>query len=397
VTHSVARQLSLSLCRAVPSTVLYQLNIAMNKPDRRPKDSYEAGVGPPPYRIEEVRPNSVFLVEHEGPPASEPASVSMMGINDGEWAERARLAAGLDPTDSVKQATADADALVAFSKAPKEAWLEGQTTQTMANVMAVVKLKSGGVLLFNPAVIHAGTETAAWLAEMGPVRYIVAGSSAHSVHLAEVVTQHPDAKMIGPPGTQDKLVAAGVLPRGKLDAVLATQHDALAINAELAADGVKLYPIEGDAATQAIVAVADRTALEVDILYKHRSVCGCAQCHAPSYRERPDYAIVRTLGRVLLSAPNSPAGYLPHYRYEMMDPSAAIAMFMGPYGPASDGSGTQKMAASLREFLAADFDSAISGHTKNPVPAADFRQSIDLAWRRLDGKPLAEQTARVRA
>jgi hypothetical protein len=29
----------------------------MNKPDRRPKDSYEAGVGPPPYRIEEVRPN----------------------------------------------------------------------------------------------------------------------------------------------------------------------------------------------------------------------------------------------------------------------------------------------------------------------------------------------------
>jgi hypothetical protein len=72
-----------------------------------------------------------------------------------------------------------------------------------------------------------------------------------------------------------------------------------------------------------------------------------------------------------------------------MDPTAAITALSGPHGPAKDGSSPGRMAASLRRFLAADFDTAISAHASYPVPAASFRASIDKAWRWLDGKPLA--------
>lgn len=47
----------------------------------------------------------------------------------------------------------------------------------------------------------------------------------------------------------------------------------------------------------------------------------------------------------------------------MMDPAAGLTAMFGPYAPAADGSSATKMAASLRTFLAADFDTAVSGHS----------------------------------
>jgi len=379
--------------RIVPPELLYRaITVTMHKPSQRPKDQIDSGLPGDPYTVTAVKPGSVWAVRYDGPQVTDPFALSMMGLTPDEWCQASIAAARGASDGNTDAAWRDAQVTTAYMKTSHEQWLEGQTGQKFPLTSAVVKLPTGGVLLYTPTVVHPDTEAGRWLDllvdAMGPVKYIVIGSAFHTLHLPEVIKRYPDAAVIGTPMAADKLAAVGALPRGALDHSATTASDLDVVNRALAADNVELFVIEGDCAVQSITAVAHGTALEVDILYGHHAACPCDTCSDDNLREDPALAMMRTFWRVFIDAPNSPTGMLPHYRYEMMDPTGAFALFAGPHGAAPNGSSCRRMAASLRRFLAADFNMAISTHALHPIPATDFRRSIDLAWRWLDGSSL---------
>ena len=87
----------------------------------------------------------------------------------------------------------------------------------------------------------------------------------------------------------------------------------------------------------------------------------------------------------LISKPNSPNGFLPNYRFQMMDPNSFGAMSYDK--PISDGSSCNAMANSLREILKLDFESGLGVHI-SLQSREEFKKNIDAAWNWLDGKSL---------
>ena len=73
--------------------------------------------------------------------------------------------------------------------------------------MIVVKLDSGGVLLYAPVKIHKEAKELlySWLESIGPIEYVVVASSAHTLFLPDVVESFPNAKIIGPKFAEEKL------------------------------------------------------------------------------------------------------------------------------------------------------------------------------------------------
>lgn len=68
--------------------------------------------------------------------------------------------------------------------------------------MTVVRLPEDGLWLCSPVPIDDAL--AAELAELGPVRWLVAPNRFHHVHLEEVVRRYPDAVLLGAPGLPEK-------------------------------------------------------------------------------------------------------------------------------------------------------------------------------------------------
>lgn len=68
--------------------------------------------------------------------------------------------------------------------------------------MTVVRLSDGGLWLHSPVPID--DETAAELAELGPVRHIVAPNLFHHLHLGPVIERYPEAEVWGVPGLAKK-------------------------------------------------------------------------------------------------------------------------------------------------------------------------------------------------
>ena len=83
--------------------------------------------------------------------------------------------------------------------------------------MFVVRLNNGEVLLYCPVRVHDDSRLSRLLDGLGPVRYIVMGSSYHSLHLPSVVRRYPEAAVIGSRQGEVKLRAVSALPRGRFD------------------------------------------------------------------------------------------------------------------------------------------------------------------------------------
>jgi len=68
--------------------------------------------------------------------------------------------------------------------------------------MTVIRLSDGGLWLHSPVPIDDRLADA--LAELGPVRHLVAPNCFHHVHLEGVRARYPEAKLWGAPGLDDK-------------------------------------------------------------------------------------------------------------------------------------------------------------------------------------------------
>lgn len=135
----------------------------------RPKDCLESGLGPTTdlYRVKEVKPDSVFLVEYDSSIIFPPGDLAMHGMSQDDWINASVAAADRDPKDTADAAVADAIALVEYSTKSKGEWVEGTTGQRFPMTMVVAKLKSGGTLLYSPVIVHDGTPFAQWLESQG--------------------------------------------------------------------------------------------------------------------------------------------------------------------------------------------------------------------------------------
>ena len=235
---------------------------------------------------------------------------------------------------------------------------QGKTKETITAVgtpnlaMIVVKLNSGGVLLYSPVRVREDCDLGSWLKTLGPVKYVVLGSSGHTLMIPSVVKSFPNAKFVGSEVAWMKLNNFEGFPKKKPDFMSTNKQELEELNMELEPEGVKFYNIDGDCATSALVGIADKTALMVDLIY---TIHGKEMVSL----EKDDIDKISYSTRLfkwrLTSSPNSPNNALPPYRFWMMDPTCPMSALL-PINVPKDGSASITMAASLREMLKEDID-----------------------------------------
>ena len=99
----------------------------------------------------------------------------------------------------------------------------------------------------------------------------------------------------------------------------------------------------------------------------------------------PEDWFVRLFRYTTMAKPNSPSGYLPTYRYQLMDANSLGVMLYDQ--PAWDGSSCGTMAKSLREVVKCPFLFAHGVHF-DKMDRATYIDGLDKNWNWLDGKPL---------
>ena len=253
--------------------------------------------------------------------------------------------------------------------------------------MMVVRLNNGELLLYAPVKIHKEAKEliCSWLESIGIVKWVVVASAAHTLCLPDVVKAYPEAKVIGPKVAEEKLKNINVLE--KFDYRTDDENDLMRLNVELQEEGVELFSVDGDVIANAVLClVQNEVILECDLIYGHQDGHGLLNLNESTLKQwKPEDFTQRLFKFRLISKPNSPNGFLPNYRFWLMDPESLGAMTYSP--PAKDGSSSRIMADSLRKVLEKDYKVAVGVHfdimTRN-----EFQGSIDSAWNWLDGEPL---------
>ena len=121
-------------------------------------------------------------------------------------------------------------------------------------------------------------------------------------------------------------------------------------------------------------------------MYGHHDGHGLLDLDEAALKQwRTEDFMTRLFKMRLLTKPNSPNGFLPNYRFWCMDPASLGALMYEP--PAKDGSSRTTMAASLRNVLSLQYDTAIGVHF-DKMTKDEFKNSINSAWNWLDGKSL---------
>jgi len=363
------------------------------KPGKAPlRDRYDC-TGKSPYTTKEIKPGQIWQVQFD---------MENFGFTDKASKEEAKVM-GMDPTTEKSQKTSMLAAAQFGDKALEVAKKDFETAQfwfnkeTLADEEVfkvgcfplntfVVKLNSGSLLLYAPVRIRDEVGFGAWLDLLGPVEWIVVASSYHTLHIQSVAERYPNAKIIGSPAAEDKLNFVNGLIRKKFDYNSTDENDLKAANSKLEKEGVQLFCVDGDVACNAVVAIAHNIAIECDLIYGHHDGEGMFGLTKETFREfRPEDWIDRFTKYSIISKPSSPHGFLPNYRYQIMDPKSLGAMSYEM--PAPDGSSCNIMANSLRKLLNLEFESAIGPHIQIQT-RENFRKNIDAAWNWLDGKPL---------
>ena len=288
-----------------------------------------------------------------------------------------------------RQASAMAHEDIATVKRLMAAGIQSEEDREMSYTrenMIVVRLKSGGLLLYAPVKIHEETELGEFLRDKGPVEWIVAPSSEHNLQLPAVIEKYPNAKIVATNVCEKKLQYINALPRGEIDYDYTKKEVIEKLNAIMKDEGVEMSFIDGDCCTNALMLVAHHVLLECDILYTHDDGEGILMLDQEEFRKfHPKDTMWRVFKYRLTSKPNCPHGFLPPYRYWSMDPQGIWPMVPNP--PLEDGSSSITMANSLRKALSMDFDTATGVHLK-VLDGDKFRRSVNANWNWLDGKPL---------
>ena len=217
--------------------------------------------------------------------------------------------------------------------------------------MMVVKLNSGGLLLYAPVKVHKDAEhlLVKFLESLGPVKYLVAASSAHTLCLPDAIKAFPDAKVAGPKQAEEKIKYINVVE--KFDYVTDDKDSLQQLNNALANEGVELFELEGDLPCNAVLGVVDKKLLlECDVCYGHHDGLGIFDLDANKLNKwKPEDTMMRNFKFTMIDKPTSKYGFLPNYRFWLMDPnSMGVLMYEQP---AKDGSDRDKMAASIRNVL----------------------------------------------
>ena len=235
-------------------------------------------------------------------------------------------------------------------------------------------------------ILHAHCKMTIHLLYEGRVEWIVIASGAHTLNIKPVVARYPDAKIIGPPQAEAKLKFIDALPRGNLD-FNSTNPDHLAeVNASLESEGMKLFNVAGDVATNALVAVfEEKQLMSCDLLYTHVDGGFLTMSKDRFEKFLPEDWFMRLFRYNTTTKPNSPHGILPVYRFHMMNPSSIGAMLYEQ--PAWDGSSCKIMADSLRELIKVPFEFANGVHF-DQIDRDAYVRGVDDNWNWLDGKPL---------
>jgi len=251
--------------------------------------------------------------------------------------------------------------------------------------MLVVKLNSGGLLLYAPTRVRDEAGFAEWLNSLGKVEYLVVASSFHTLSLPAVLARYPEAVVIGAPQAEAKLNHVNALVRKQLDYNSFDSESLQNVNSTLEKEGVKIVPVPGDLLTNVTMVIAHGFILTCDLLYTLDE----GECMGVSNEEwlefKDKHRMLRLFKFLNINKPNSPNGHLAKYRFMFMDHTGMG--LMGYDKPAKDGSTCSTMATSLRGVLKEDFTSAAGVHA-GVMNREKFRKSIDVTWKWLDGKPL---------
>jgi len=262
-----------------------------------------------------------------------------------------------------------------------------RAAEPFINRMIVVKMNNGDVMLYSPVRVREENGFAEWLESIGPVKWLVLGSSAHTLEIPSVLDRYPEATCIGSRDAWMKIKHVPGVTKTSPDFDYTNSEDLERLNNLLAEEGVKFHFINGDCATSALVVIAHKTALEVDLIYS-RCDGGILNCTKDELLSKEDKHQERLFKLALASSPTSPNNALPPYRFWMMDPSNDLSSLLLTK-PKKDGSSCQDMANSLRSVLKEDFTQAAGVHY-NKMDRDTFTKSMDLNWRWLDGKSLLE-------
>merc|ERR1719285_587930 len=237
----------------------------------------------------------------------------------------------------------------------------------------VVKLNSGAVLLYAPVRVRDEVDFGSWLESLGSVDWLVVASSFHTLYLPSVLARYPQAKVIGAQQAEDKLNYVGALVRKRFDFNMSKEGDLEKVNKILEPEGVKLFSIEGDVCTNAILAIAHGVLLSIDLIYGnvHGGLFGWTK----EDMQGDSFAVWRLFKHMACDKPNSPNGFLANYRFLMMDHTGMGQMLHTP--TAKDGSSCVLMAESLRDVLCQKFTSAEGVHFgEKTMSRDDYRRNI---------------------
>ena len=311
--------------------------------------------------------------------------MKVTGLDLDDEKTAAKIMRGAESYGRQASAVAHEDIAAAKRILESESLSEEDREMTFATEnMIVVRLRSGGLILYAPVRIHE--ELGEFLNDKGPVEWIVAPSSEHNLQLPAVIEKYPNARIVATKINEKKLQYLNALPRGTIDYDYTKKEDLEKLNEVMKVDGVEMSFIDGDCCTNALFLVAHRVVMECDILYTHDDGEGFLMLDQEEFRK---FHSKDTFWRIfkyrLMSKPNCPHGFLPPYRYWSMDPQGLWPMV--PNAPLADGSSSKIMAESLRKALEMDFDTATGVHFKK-MDGAKFRRSIDANWNWLDGKSL---------
>ena len=210
-------------------------------------------------------------------------------------------------------------------------------------------------------------------------------SGSHTLNLQPVVARYPDAKIIGPPQAEAKLNHISALPRGKVDYDSTNPAELRAANSSLEAEGVKLYNIAGDVVNALVAVYEGKQLMSCDLVYSHADGGFLSVDKDKFYQFLPEDWFARLFRYKNLAKPNSPNGFLPGYRFQLMDPNSLGVLAYDV--PAFDGSDCKTMANSLRELVKAPFEFANGVHFEQMARDA-FIDAIDKNWNWLDGQAL---------
>jgi len=386
-----------AIMKSLPDSTRKSLLLKATKPTREFVPDWFDVCGENPYQITEVVPGKVWSVKYiaENFMAFDPSGKAMaamfgMDFSDEENCWRIMRNAEQFGREVSDQTLKDLEKAKAINDLVEK---KGKCDETLKAVgpftlfMPVVKLNNGDVLLYCPVRVRDETGFAEWLEGIGPVKWIVVGSSAHTLMIPSIMKRYPDATYISSKDAWSKLASMDGWPKKKADFEYDNIEDLERLNTLLSEEGIKFHYLKGDNATMAVMPIAHKAALECDVIYSV-SDGGFLETTKKDMDAGGDmkFAESRLFRLALAVKPSSPNGYLPVYRFWMMDPCGPMAI-LNATPPSKDGSSCTDMATSLRSILSEDIEHGLGVHT-GPITGKVFRESVDINWNWLDGHSL---------